>query len=377
MRQVKTYWHNPSDHIRHSSPTGPMIYLSPKQLQATARRFLAGFPGRVTYAVKANQSTEVLANLSAAGITGFDVASPVEMDAVRAVQPEAELHYNNPVRSPREIVAAKAHGVVSYSVDSHSELAKLDGLGPVEVAVRLRLPVTGAAYDFGSKFGLLPEPATALLRAVRARGFRPAITFHPGTQCTDPAAWEAYISAAAQVAHGAGVEIARLNVGGGFPAHRGGAAPDLERIFDTIDRAATDSFGSARPQLLCEPGRAMVAEAFALATQIRALRDDGAVFLDDGIYGGLSEFAVLGAVDRVRVLNAEGQPRTGPRHPRVLFGPTCDSLDRIPGEIPLAADLAEGDWLLFEGMGAYSLATVTRFNGYGALSRATVVSTAP
>ena len=377
MRQVKTYWHNPSDHIRHSSPTGPMIYLSPEQLQATARRFLAGFPGRVTYAVKANQSVEVLANLSAAGITGFDVASPVEMAAVRAVQPEAELHYNNPVRGKGEIAAAEAHGVVSYSVDSHSELAKLDGLGPVEVAVRLRLPVAGAAYDFGSKFGLLPEPATALLREVRARGFRPAITFHPGTQCTDPAAWEAYIAAAGQVAQAAGVEIARLNVGGGFPAHRGGAAPDLERIFSTIDRATTATFGSARPELLCEPGRAMVAEAFLLATQIRALRDDGAVFLDDGIYGGLSEFPVLGAIDRVSVLDGEGQPRTGPRQPRVLFGPTCDSLDRIPGEIPLAADLAEGDWLLFEGMGAYSLATATRFNGYGALSQATVVSTAP
>lgn len=368
MGVTQPLWRNPAEHIGKAVPIGPVLYMSAAVLQATARRFLAGFPGLVSYAVKANDAREVLENLSAAGISAFDVASPAEMRAVRAALPDAVLHYNNPVRATDEIAAARALRVTSYAVDCPSELAKLAaaGLGRVEVAVRLKLPVTGAAYDFGSKFGATPDAAVALLTAVAAAGFRPAMTFHPGTQCTDPAAWTRYIETSAAVAEAAGVRLERLNVGGGFPSQRGARPPDLERIFAAI-RAAADRAFVVPPVLLCEPGRAMVAEAFSLASRVRAVRGDGAVFLDDGIYGGLAESAVLGVTKRVRALSPRGRLRAGACVPRVVFGPTCDSLDRLPGEIPLPASLAEGDWLLFEGLGAYSSATVTRFNGYGDL----------
>jgi ornithine decarboxylase len=368
MRLVPALWSSPRAHLLSTCPDEAVLYFAPDVLQATARRFMKGFPGLVTYAVKANDAVEVLENLVAAGMTAFDVASPSEMQAVRAVAPGAVLHYNNPVRSACEIRMARAMGVASYSVDCFSELDKLmaaDLPDGTEIAVRLHLPVPGAAYDFGSKFGASPDLAAALLRRVAASGLTPAMTFHPGTQCASPAAWAAYIAACADVARTAGVTLARLNVGGGFAAHRSGSAPDLDSIFRGIADAVKVAFGAPRPALLCEPGRAMVADACTVGARIKAIRPDGSVFLNDGIYGSFAEAPILGGVDRVEVVRLSGQQSGGPFEGRVIFGPTCDSLDRLPGRLSLPRDIAEGDWILFHGMGAYSRATLTRFNGYG------------
>jgi ornithine decarboxylase len=359
-------WPTPLSHLKRHKPDSVQLYFSPATLQATARRFQQGFPGLVTYAVKANASDEVLTNLTAAGLTTFDVASPREMYSVQAINPQAVLHYNNPVRSVEEVATAIAMNVASYSVDSMSELSKLRHVpAGTEISVRLALPVRGAAYDFGSKFGVGPEAAVDLLKQVVAMGFAPAITFHPGTQCADPEAWAAYVTASADVAQAAGIRLARLNVGGGFAAHRVGHAPDLEAIFARIRSATGACFGEDAPQLICEPGRAMVADAFTLATRVKALRPDGSVFLNDGIYGGLSEARDIAMVDRIRVITPTGATRHGAPVPHVAFGPTCDSVDRLPDPIALPADLAEGDYVLFSGMGAYSQATNTAFNGYG------------
>jgi ornithine decarboxylase len=367
MQTNPAAWPDPETCLARSRPDRPVAFFAPDMLRRTARRFRAGFPGLVTYAVKANDAPVVLETLVSAGITAFDVASPVEMARVRAALPSAVLHYHNPVRSPAEIAEGCARGVVSWSVDCRAELDKLMPLPPgAEVAVRLHLPVTGAAYDFGAKFGAGPDAAAALLAEVARRGLSPSLTFHPGTQCADPEAWASYIATAAEVAQQAGVRLYRLNVGGGFAAHRCAApAPDLEAVFTRIGQAARAAFAGDPPSLVCEPGRAMVAEAFTLALRIKALRPDGSVFLNDGIYGGLAELRDLPMTARFRVLGPDGAARQGPARPRVVFGPTCDSLDRLPEPVALPADMAEGDWLIFPGMGAYSLVTSTGFNGYG------------
>jgi ornithine decarboxylase len=258
-----------------------------------------------------------------------------------------------------------------------SELAKLIAAVPpegVEIAVRFKLSVTGAAYDFGEKFGANAQAAVVLLRHVADAGFMPALSFHPGTQCHAAQAWGSYIRTAAQIADAAGVVIVRVNVGGGFPSHRTvGSAPDLAMIFATIDQVATEAFGDARPVLVCEPGRGLCADAFCVATRVKAVRDGVHVFLNDGVYGTLTEMPQIGVIDRVEVIAASGLVRKGAPLPRVVFGPTCDSLDRLPGQVMLPDDLAEGDFVIFHGMGAYSTVTNTRFNGFGALSVETVL----
>ncbi|WP_417208094.1 type III PLP-dependent enzyme [Antarctobacter sp.] len=361
----QAFQRDPALWLARMRPDDPVFFFDPARLRATAALFMAHFPGEVTYAVKANPEAAVLDGLAAAGMAAFDVASPDEMAQVRRAAPDARLHYHNPVRSRAEIAVARGLGITSWSVDRQSELDKLGPLEGTEVAVRLKLPVAGAAYDFGSKFGAGPEETAALLRAVVAKGGAPSLTFHPGTQCREAKAWETYIRAAAGIAEGAGVRLYRLNVGGGFPAHREEPAPDLPALFAAIDRAVAGAFGKARPALVCEPGRAMVAGCFDLALRVKA-RDGDAIFLNDGMYGGLAEWRDIAPSTRVSVLDADGGPRSGESRRMTVFGPTCDSLDRLPDGLRLPVGLEEGDYLLFQGCGAYSFALATRFNGYGA-----------
>jgi ornithine decarboxylase len=378
MGLSKTIWTNPTEYLKSQQPENPVLFFAPSAAQAAARRFIDGFPGLVTYAVKSNPGEAMVENLAAAGIRGYDCASPFEIDLIRRLAPDAAIHYNNPVRARHEIAHAVEKGVKSYSVDSRSELQKLIEMVPVEgteISVRFKLPVAGAAYNFGAKFGATVDLAVELLKTVAAAGYIPSITFHPGTQCTDPHAWEAYIREAANIAKAAGVRIARLNVGGGFPSHRMTAIlPQLEETFALIDRVATEAFGADRPELICEPGRAMCGDAYALAARVKALRDDTHVFLNDGVYGSLTELPMIGVIDRIEVLSPEGQKRTGDEVPRIIFGPTCDSVDRLPGDIPLPGDLAEGDFVIWQGMGSYSTVTNTRFNGFGDVQTATVLT---
>jgi ornithine decarboxylase len=378
MGLSKSIWTNPTEFLTSQQPENPVLFFAPSVLQATAQRFMAGFPGLVTYAVKANPGEEVIENLVAAGLSGFDCASPFEIDMIRRLAPEAAIHYNNPVRSRAEIAFAVERGVKSWSVDSHTELAKLIELVPAqgcEISVRFKLPVAGAAYNFGAKFGATEEVAAELLRKVAAAGFVPSITFHAGTQCTDPEAWASYIREAAVIARKAGVTIARLNVGGGFPSHRAtGILPQLEAIFETIDRVTTEAFGADRPELVCEPGRGLCGDAFVLAARVKAVRDGTHVFLNDGVYGSLFELSQIGIIDRIEVLDPAGNRRRGKTMGRICFGPTCDSVDRLPGDVPFPSDIAEGDFAVIHGMGAYSTVTNSRFNGFGELSRVTILS---
>lgn len=375
MRNDPALWPSPLWHLTKFTPDAPVLYFAPEVLQATARRFFAGFDGLVSYAVKANDHEAVLENLVGAGMMAFDVASPLEMQRVRKVAPEAVLHYHNPVRSEAEIAEAVGHGVASWSIDCAKELGKLADVPRkgAEIAVRLRLPVAGAAYDFGEKFGADPDQAVALLRQAHDMGFETSMTFHPGTQCADPQAWAVYIGEAADVARRAGVALKRLNVGGGFAAHRSGAAPDLEAIFDRIASETKRAFGTERPSLVCEPGRALVAEAFTLAVRVKSVRAD-ALFLNDGVYGALTELRDIGVPDRMSVVRADGTSVAGPSAPKVVFGPTCDSLDRLPNPVALPADIAEGDYVMIRAMGAYSSSLTTGFNGYGLQQMVTVAT---
>lgn len=375
MSYAETHWETPTQFLTACKPENPVHFFCPEQLQQTAERFLAGFPGLVTYAVKSNSADEVLLNLIAAGITGFDVASPNEIRALRRLAPTANLHFNNPVRSRSELRIAVENNVCSYSVDRMSELNKLAEIVPpegVEVAVRFKLPVRGAYYDFGAKFGANPDDAIKLLQKVRALGFTPSLTFHPGTQCEEPAVWRIYIMEASEIARKAGIDIARLNVGGGFPSTRHDDIEDLEYFFRTIRRASKDAFGDAQPVLVCEPGRGMVGDAFALAPQVKGLRDDGAVYLNDGIYGGLSEFKVVHAVERYTVVSPDGVLRQSKGADRVVFGPTCDSHDSLLCKLALPSDIQEDDYIIFQSMGAYVTGVTTDFNGFGTIDKVTV-----
>lgn len=369
------------DVVRRRQPEEPVFCFSPAQLRSRADIFFNGFPGTVSYAVKSNPSREVLTTLAQTGITHWDVASVAEIAAVRAIDPAAVCHYHNPVKSRREIADAfHKFGCRRFAVDCREELQKIADVAgtekAVEIAVRFVLPRerTSSAHDFSTKFGAPEHIAVELLQDVARRGFVPLLTFHPGSQSREPQTYVRHIEAAARIARTAGVTISRLNVGGGFPADYplSKAAP-LETFFRSIADAAARYFGPDRPALECEPGRGLVATSMSLLTRIKLVCSDGDdIFINDGVYGGLMEFMQVPELQPPHRVIRDGKIVHGATKPWKVFGPTCDPLDVLPHRLELPAELRDDDYIEFGTLGAYGIATITMFNGYGGHEVATV-----
>ncbi len=365
---------SPDDVARKLEPQQPVQCFSSNVLAQRVRLFQNNFPGRVSYAVKANPNAVVIRAAALAGLETFDIASPAEMALVSAHAPGAEMHYHNPVRSRREVELAWHHyGCRRFSIDDPGELRKIleivEAPEDIEIAVRFRLAASGnAVHDFSEKFGATPQAAVHLLAQVKLCGFVPVLTFHPGSQCLDPASWHQHIVAAAEIAQSANVKIAKLNVGGGFPvSYASHAAPDLKHFFRQIRQTALTSFGADDiPNLECEPGRAIVGPSVSVLTRVKLVRNSSReVFLNDGIYGNLMESTQAPSLQpKARIIRNGSKPSRN-QQPFIIYGPTCDPLDRLPGTIMLPTDIREDDYIEFQNLGAYGAATATRFNGYG------------
>ncbi len=370
-----------AEYARQRQSELPVLCFSPDRLQRQTETFIAGFPGHVSYAVKCNNAFETLVTLAEAGIACFDVASTIEMQQVRAACPAARFHYHNPVKSRAEITRAYTEfGCSRFAADHADEIAKIAELvgepRDIEIAIRFRLPASGhSVHDFSTKFGATPETAAALMRTAAAAGFGVVLTFHPGSQCTDPEAWRRHIETAAEIARSAEVDLAALNVGGGFPArYLKPGVPELADIFRRIETAADMAFqADRRPLLECEPGRAMVATSRALLTRVKAVRmDSREAFINDGIYGALMEMSQApDLAPPYRAIRTEGKTSVETAL-WTVYGPTCDPLDVLPLPLELPQDLIEGDYIEFGTLGAYGTATATRFNGYGLFETAFV-----
>lgn len=115
---------------------------------------------------------------------------------------------------------------------------------------------------------------------------------------------------------------------------------------------------------MCEPGRALVATGQSVIVQVILVKDD-LVFLNDGIYGSFQEIQISRHLVTYpsRVFRKNGHPSSTLR-PFSISGPTCDTLDILPGPLDLPEDIAVGDWIEFGSIGAYSNAMATRFNGF-------------
>lgn len=367
-----------ADLVREARPELPVLCFSERLLEAQVAAFQDGFPGLLTYAVKANCDDQVMSRLARWGVHAFDVASLPEMEMVKRHVPGAQLFYNNPIKSRGEIKAAHDEmGVRHFTIDDQAELDKIIAVlgtpGDVTLAVRFMIPKTTALFDFYTKFGATRTDAIAIATRAREAGFKVTLSFHPGSQCTDPAAYANHIRVAADIARKAGLDLADLNVGGGFPTNYPGShAPDLSAFFTAIAAAKAKAFKKGGPRLVCEPGRAIVAPAMSLLTQVRHKRKNGILFLNDGIYGALMETSLVPIDFPARAFAPDGSARQGKVVATKIFGPTCDSVDKLPRPIPLPDSIQEGDYVEFGAAGAYSLSTLTAFNGFGRLERAAV-----
>lgn len=348
-------------------PSYPVFCLRPHVLADNARRFIDGFPGRVMFAVKCNPHPAVLHYLYEAGIEHFDTASLPEIAQVREAHPGAEAYFMHPVKSRAALLsAAEVYDVRHYVIDHADELSKiLEAVERRDIAVLVRLSTPGgkALYELSNKFGATPAEAVELLRAVHEAGLETGLAFHVGSQCADPAAWRVAMDVAAHVIGVAGVPVRYLDVGGGFPAaYSNHAVPPLEDFFAVIRDCLRESPVGPDCFVMCEPGRALVADSMSLVVQVQ-LRKGGALYINDGIYHSMSESADAGVQLPARLINP-GREFTPAMTDFTIFGPTCDSTDLLPHTVSLPADAREGDWIEFGQIGAYSNSMTTRFNGF-------------
>ncbi|MFO1071163.1 MAG: type III PLP-dependent enzyme [Geminicoccaceae bacterium] len=363
--------------VEELRPAEPVFCLRPAELRQVAARFVACFPGRALYAVKCNPHPYVLRSLYDAGIRDFDAASLEEIALVDALFGKAAgVFFNNPAKPRPAIRAASGtYGVRFYTVDHASELDKILDEARREddlvVAVRLATQSRDARYTLSTKFGATPEEAVGLLQAVHRAGLQAGLAFHVGSQCLAPAAFAAALATCGEVVHRAGVPIALLNVGGGFPApYPGDGAAPLERYFAAVVLGHHKLRLPRGCLLLCEPGRSLVATAGSVVAQV-LVRKDRRLYLNDGIFGNLQELRHPKERRPARLIRP-GRRVSLQSASFLAYGPTCDSDDVLGAPLELPADVTEGDWVEIGMMGAYSLALRTRFNGFAARTMATV-----
>ncbi len=354
--------------IQSMNPNEPVYLFCEEALLKQSMHFQRSFPGLTSYAVKANPHPDILKTLYDSGIHAFDVASLEEVRVLRELFSNADLHFNNPIKSTDAIYSAyHDFGVRSFVVDDLTELDKLQRIvgedSAVEVSVRFNVEIDFATYDFTGKFGANALDAQTLLQVAHLYGYKTSLTFHPGSQCEDPKAYANYIEAAGDISRKANTKLYRLNVGGGFPAKY--CNPVLNNLYDffsLIEQTFAKEFSTTDTKILCEPGRSMVASCCTLLSRVIHRRSNNTLFLNDGVYGGLMEQMMV----EIKL------PSRAWRHSEVLFGeqqlfqifgPTCDSIDKLP-PMQLPADIEEGDFIEFGYMGAYGSSTTTGFNGF-------------
>jgi ornithine decarboxylase len=352
-------------------PDRPVLGVRPHATARAARWFLNAFPGDVAYAYKANSSVFLIGALYGAGIRHFDVASLPELEDAATI-PGAELHFMHPVKSRSAIRRAYELGVRSFALDSEDELEKIveettGTKGPardLKLFVRIAVRPKNSRVPLERKFGLQGVAAARLLVNTRQAAHELGVTFHVGSQTLTPDAYTNALEEVHRLVVQAGVVVDRLDVGGGYPSCYADSKPAplssfMEAIIAGIEKMAVRE----DVRLMCEPGRALVAEAESLIVRVDARRGND-LYINDGAYGTLFDAAHLGFVFPARLVSRP-EIAGDTLAPFEMWGPTCDSIDQMKGPFMLPATIKEGDYIEIGNVGAYGRAIAGSFNGYG------------
>jgi ornithine decarboxylase len=341
----------------------PFLLIDLAQVRANLRRLRAAFGGaEVFYAMKANPHPAVLLALAAEGC-GFEISSDGELDLIEALGEAVPLLSSNPIKAPRFVGRAARAGVEGFAVDSPAEVDKIAREAPgAAVYVRLLVDNGGSEWPLARKYGVGPDDAVALLTRAADVGLRAwGTTFHVGSQCRLAESWDAALAVTAEVWNAAGrlgLDLEFLSVGGGMPIQHLREIASPEEIGEVVLRGVAERFPSVA-RLTLEPGRGLIGDAALLGASVIGTAQRGAerwVYLDVGVFNGLME-----TIEGFRYELATSV--SGPTHPVVLAGPSCDSVDVIAEDVELP-ELAENDRVYFLNAGAYTLAYASSFNGW-------------
>jgi len=345
----------------------PLLAVSRSRLMNAYREMKSSLPNvELHYAAKANPDVTVLSILSQAGAS-VDVCSYREVQSalVSGFSTEQMLH-THPCKTEDNLRRCYQAGLRMFTFDCEYEIPKFVRHAPeAKVLLRLRAAAQSSRINLSDKFGCAAEDAVELALAAVRRGVNVCgLSFHVGSQCTDPKDFLRTLTQVRTVweeCRQSGVHFEVLDVGGGFPApYRSDVLP-LQEYCRYIASAIDQTFGDLDVRLIAEPGRGLCAEAVTLIASVigKSVRNGRPWYIiDDGLYGSFSgklfdhtDFQILSEASETRDCRL-----------CVVAGPTCDSHDvvSVDQELP---DLEIGELILVPTMGAYTSASACGFNG--------------
>jgi ornithine decarboxylase len=357
---------------RHGTP---LFILDHQKIRKNYRVFKKNLPRvQCYYAVKANSNPKIIKTLFEEG-SSFDVASYNEFMQVYKYLKHFEekdkdffiwdkIIFSNTIKDPETLRKIKRYKpLVTY--DNSEELKKIrQHCETAGLVLRLKVPDTGSQVEMSSKFGAEPGEADSLIRKAFDTGLVvEGLSFHVGSQCTNFDNYTAALAITSEVFHEArkkGYSLKIVDIGGGFPVPYDKQVPRFEKLAQLINAECQRLFPEDI-EIIAEPGRFIVATAATLLSAIIGkARRDGKIFyyLNDGVYHTFS-----GVVYDHWIPNFHSFGR-GKREVCAAVGPTCDSFDKVSLSVELPGNLGIGDYLYTENIGAYSIASSTKFNGF-------------
>ena len=354
--------------VNQLKPTEPVYCIRKKSIQLASKYFQNKFPGKVLYAVKTNPHPIVLKTIIESGVENFDVASIKEIEAIRKIKPNAKCSYMHTVKSRESIKEAYfKHKIKSFSLDTKDELIKIfestNQAKDLELFVRVAVSNEHAEIDLSKKFGAINSEATGLLRLAKQYAKKIGLSFHVGSQCMHPISYAKGISEIGNIIKKTKIVPDIINIGGGFPTIYPDLVPQsLDNYFDEIKKNLKNLNLKKLPEIICEPGRAIVAESGSTIVRVN-LRKKQKLYINDGTYGTLFDAGVPNIVYPSKLITS-GRIISKKLTSFDFYGPTCDSMDYMKGPFILPKNIKENDYIELGQLGAYGLTFRTQFNGY-------------
>ena len=358
------------DLVNQLKPEKPVYCIRKNSVTAASNFFQKNFPGEVLYAVKTNPHPEIIKTLIDSGIKQFDIASIEEIKQIRKFTNTAKCSYMHTVKSPESIrIAYFDFGIKTFSLDTKEELIKIikntDNAKDLELFVRVSVSNEHAEIDLSKKFGALNSEALGLLRLAKQHAEKVGLSFHVGSQCMHPISYAKGISEIGNIIKKTKITPDYINVGGGFPTIYPDLIPhNLIEYFNEIKKNLENLKLEKKPKIICEPGRALVAESGSTIVRVN-LRKKQKLYINDGTYGTLFDAGTPNIVYPSKMIKETSNKIISKKMTAFnFFGPTCDSMDYMKGPFVLPNNIKENDYIELGQLGAYGLTFRTQFNGF-------------
>jgi len=354
--------------VNNVQPVDPIYCIRPNSIKSACGWFKSNFPGKILYAVKTNPNEKIIKYVGDSGIDKFDVASINEIKLIKKIFPKARSYYMNTIKSREHIKEAYFnYNVRDFSLDTKDELQKIieatNNAKDLILYVRVSISNEHAEIDLSQKFGALPSEALGLLRLAKANAAKVGLSFHVGSQCMHPISYAKGIRDLGNIIKKTKIIPNFINIGGGFPSVYPDLNPQpLENYLNEIKKAFQSLKLENQPELMCEPGRALVAESGSSLVKV-VLRKKQKLYINDGTYGSLFDAGVPNFVLPTKMI-PNGRIISKKLTAYSFYGPTCDSIDFMKGPFILPNNIKEGDYIEIGQLGAYSLTFRTQFNGF-------------